>query len=149
MRMLMYANCNKCIHLANAVMKRMHELGYINTLHVENVFKYGYWIEKGRREQITPCEIPNPLLPYAEKGKYEEYEIEDKDDFSFQELDLQSLFHTEVYKFKKPEVKVVLTRKYTAVVKEDHVLVGCQKIEFDKVEQIYNAIQDLKNEESK
>ena len=37
--------------------------------------------------------------------------------------------------------EVKLNEEYTAVVMEDHVQVGCQRIEFDSVRKLYEAIQ--------
>lgn len=45
---------------------------------------------------------------------------------------------------KRKEIKVTLNSQYIAIVKKDHVKVGCQTFSFEKVEELYNAIEEYK-----
>lgn len=149
MRMFFHIDCHNSPHLSNAVALRMAELGYIGTEGLSNVVEHGYWVERGKREQVKSESIP---AKRDSKGNYDPYEQDEQEEdgeesWDFQKWNLDTLFNTSNYEFKKPEVKVKLTKRHTAVVKKDHVLVGCQTIQFDAVEQIYNAIQDIKKEQ--
>lgn len=48
----------------------------------------------------------------------------------------------DLYTLGRCNKEIKLNDKYTAFVKEDHVQVGCQKIPFEKVEELYNTIKN-------
>ena len=62
---------------------------------------------------------------------------------SFDKCDLPEVTLDDLFKAKIHEdVEIELNDEYTAIVKKDHVSVGCQEISFDKVKEIYDAIED-------
>lgn len=67
------------------------------------------------------------------------------DDTRLSWLSLPVITLDDLYTLKSYMKKVVLNDDYAAVVWKDRVQVGCQQIPFDKVEELYHAVQEIKH----
>lgn len=117
--------CKGNFHLAQAVSIRACELGYTIT-HPSVVEADGLYFKTDTKYQIT------------DRSNEEDEDIVNLDDF----------FNSDRYKFQLPPVKVRVTSGHTATVHSDHIKVGCKRIEYAAVKEIYEAMMKLRQGES-
>ena len=124
---------NRNFHFARAVQMRAEELGYAIE-HPSLIEEEGFFFKTDQREQVT-----------------DRNSEEDED-----EVNLDDFFKTDHYKFRLPPVRIPIVtgstsydKKRIATVHSTHILVGCKRVEFEKVKEIYDAMVKLREGEGK
>lgn len=117
--------CGKNFHLAKAVQLRAEELGYAIT-HPSVIEEKGFFFKTDTKYQFTDRSTE-----------------EDEDT-----VNLEDFFNSDRYKFQLPPVKVRVTSGHTATVYSEYIKVGCKRVEFAAVKEIYDTMVKLRQGES-